>query len=132
MKSDVYFWGGIIALLSGLVGTGVSGYYVATSSEKDDNATLKKVSLTISIVFAVIGILLMVWYYFGDQIDGTYQQQQGGCPLAQVAMDTAPPPQPPIDASQVPSTAPVHAPTAGANSINVNIHHNPVPTKIGV
>lgn len=90
-KSEAFLWGGVISLFVGLVGTGVSTYFVVTSKDNDPNATTKKVGLSMSVVVAVIGIILMIYYYKGGSIFNTGDSTcvDGTCPVASAVEQAA-------------------------------------------
>jgi hypothetical protein len=46
-NSEAFLWGGAITLFIGVIGTGLSTYYVMTSKDRDPNATIKKVGLAL-------------------------------------------------------------------------------------
>jgi hypothetical protein len=65
-KPEPFFWGGVSLTILGLVGTGVSAYFVATKRKNDENETVKTVSLVLSIVLTLIGGALLFYYYMPD------------------------------------------------------------------
>jgi hypothetical protein len=103
-KPEPFFWGGVILTGLGLVGTGVSAYFVATKPKKDKNATSKTVGLILSIVMALIGIALLVYYKMGSTWDGA-----GECPLEQLS-ENLQTQYPPAGNLAAPAPAPMQAP----------------------
>ena len=120
-KSEAFLWGGVISLFVGLVGTGVSTYFVVTSKDNDPNATTKKVGLSMSVVVAVIGIILILYYYKGSMFDST---GSSSCPVADAIEQAAASPMnsEPDFGSQAPAP-----PKTGATTFNINV--NPQPPK---
>jgi hypothetical protein len=116
-KSEAFLWGGAITLFIGVIGTGLSTYFMMTSKDNDPNATIKKVGLAMSVVMAVIGIVLMIYYYKGSMFDSV--GGGGSCPVVdaieQGAAVSDPGPQ-----TQVPP------PKMGATTFNINVN-NPQP-----
>ena len=121
-KSEAFLWGGAITLFIGVIGTGLSTYYVTTSKNKDPNATIKKVGLAMSVVMAVIGIVLMIYYYKGSMFDsmGGGGDTGGSCPVADAVEQAA---ASPMSAAPVQGPAP---PKMGATTFNINVN-NPQP-----
>ena len=124
-KPEPFFWGGVILTILGLTGTGISAYFVATRPKNDKDSTGKTIGLVFSIVMALIGIALLVYYKMGYILDGS-----GQCPLEQLsenlqtqypsASELAAPAPTPIN---IPAAAPVSAPAP----MNVNITMNQKP-----
>ena len=119
---DPFLLGGVILSILGLVGTGVSAYFVATKPKNDKTSPGKIFGLVFSIVLTLIGIAFLVYHYKGNLMGGG----GGECPLEQMATeypqvlpDVAPPPVP------APVPVPVAAPVSSQAPVNFNISVNP-------
>jgi len=121
-KPEPFFWGGVILSVLGLAGTGVSAYFVATRPKNDKDSTAKTVGLVLSIVMALVGMALLVYYKMGYMLD-----EPGQCPLEQLSENLqtqypsagdlpAPAPLP------APLPAPVAAPPPNSAVFNINVN----------
>ena len=115
-KSEAILWGGAILSIIGIVGTGVSAYFVATRPKNDKNSTGKIVGLILSILLSIVGVALLLYRFEGVGCDGD-------CPLEQYPQgvpDVVPAPTP------VPVPAPVQAPAPipSQGPVNFNISVN--------
>ena len=124
-KPEPFFWGGVSLMIIGFSATGVSAYYKITSPKNDKNSTLKTVSLAVSIVLALVGVALFVYYYRGYSMDGG-----GECPLEQIAENIRTQ-YPTGDVVNVPPAAPAPppVPAPAPSPVNFNISVNPAPQK---
>jgi hypothetical protein len=95
-KPEPFFWGGVSLTILGLVGTGVSAYFVATKPKNDNNETVKTVSLVLSIVLTLIGAALLFYYYMPDTSSCSLAEQLPENIQTEYPTDVAPaPPAPP-------------------------------------
>lgn len=114
---EPFLWGGVILSILGLAGTGVSAYFVATKSKNEKDSAGKIIGLVFSIVLALIGIALLVYYYKGNLMGGG----GGECPLEQMAAEY---PQVLPDVAPPPLPMPVPAPVSSQAPVNFNINVN--------
>lgn len=119
-KSEAILWGGAILSIIGIVGTGVSAYFVATRPKNDKNSTGKIVGLVLSILLSIVGVALLLYHFEGYKLEAA-----GTCPLEQypqgvpdVVSDVVPVPAP------APVQAPVQAPIPSQGPVNFNISVN--------
>lgn len=123
-KPEPFFWGGVILSVLGLAGTGVSAYFVATKPKNDKDSLAKTLGLFFSILLALVGMGLLVYYKMGNVMGDS-----GQCPLEQLSenLQTQYPSAGDIPPVNIPAPAPVPAPVSAPppNSAVFNINVNP-------